>query len=336
MPDPTSSATARVLIIRNPGARHPAADSALSGPLEAIRASGWDARVVDTAARGDAEELARAAASAGTEVVVACGGDGTLNETANGLVGSETALAVIPGGTANVWAREVGIAGDPAAALGLLSAGRRVRVDTGVVQIGAAEPRHFLLMCSAGIDAETVRAVEQRPATKRRLGRVAFAWPGLRALFARSVETTIALDRVGGDAGSERVAPLLLALAGNTRLYGGVLRLAGGAVMDDGALDLVTFEDARGGRLRAAARRARLVVGALRGSLREAHVDGLRYERTTSVELRPARELAVQADGEFIGVAGPDAPLRIWVAPRSLTVVVPGGVNPLFGRDGDR
>ena len=61
-----------------------------------------------------------------------------------------------------------------------------------------------------------------------------------------------------------------------------------------------------------------------------------RYERTTSVELRPARELAVQADGEFIGVAGPDAPLRIWVAPRSLTVVVPGGVNPLFGRDGDR
>jgi len=286
--------------------------------------------VTDTAVPGDATHLARAAAADGVEVVVVCGGDGTLNEAANGLVGSETALALIPGGTGNVWAREVGIATDPAGALGLLGAGRRVRVDTGVVQIGNDPPRHFLLMCSAGVDAEAVRAVEQRPKLKRRLGRAAFGWPALRAIFAGSNETRLTVD------GESCTVPLLMALAGNTQLYASVLRLTADALMDDGQLDLLTFEDAPPGRLRVAMRRASILARAVRSGLRDASTEGIRYTRIAHAELRPSGPLAVQADGEFIGIAGPDAPLQLWVEPRSLTMLVPAGVNSLFSRNGDR
>jgi YegS/Rv2252/BmrU family lipid kinase len=329
MLEPVSSPSRSVAIIRNPGARRPPSTGALNLALDAIHRSGWTSTLQDTASPGDASRLAREAAANGVEVVVVCGGDGTLNEAANGLIGADTALALIPGGTANVWAREMGIDSAPASALGLLGAGRRVRVDTGVVQIGEGPARHFMLMCSAGIDAEVVRQVELRPRVKRRLGRAAFGWPGVRSLFTRSVDTKLIVG------GRERNARLLLALAGNTRLYGSVVRLADEALMDDGELDLVTFEDGPGG-FGLALHRTRLLVRAMRGGLRNAHVRGISYTRAGAVELYPGASLPVQVDGEFIGVAGPDAPLRIWSAPRSLTVLLPGGVNPLLGRDSDR
>jgi YegS/Rv2252/BmrU family lipid kinase len=331
MPDTGSRAEQQVSIVRNPHARSAPTDEQLAAPLEAIRQSGWIATVRDTAGPGDARLLARAAAVEGANVVVVCGGDGTVNEAVNGLAGTQTALGVIPSGTANVWAREVGITGDAAAALGLLDAGRQVRVDTGVLQIGDEAERHFLLMCSAGLDADVVQEVEAHPRLKHRLGRGAFGWPGLRALVSRSdVETSIRVD------GVESTTPLLMALAGNTRLYGSVMRLAGEALMDDGLLDLVTFEGRRGSFGQRAAYRARVVARALRGHLGSATTPGIRYQQASHIELRPRGPLPVQADGEFIGFAGPQAPLRVRNEPRSLTVLVPGGVNPLFGRNSER
>ncbi len=328
MPDAAPPPTRRATIIRNPGARRPPTDATLSEAIEAVRHAGWTVTVRDTTARGDAARLAAEAAAGAVEVVVACGGDGTLNEVANGLVGSDTALGVLPGGTANVWAREIGVGADPVAALGLLEAGRRVRVDTGVARIGDEEPRRFLLMCSAGIDAAVVAAVEEHPGMKRRFGRAAFGWPGLRALGARSVKTVLTV----GD--EERSAPLLMLLAGNTRLFGSVLRIADDAVMDDGQLDLVTFEDAVGPLHRHALRRTSVLVRAIRGHLRSANAEGIRYVRTPDAEFRPTGPLPVQADGEFIGTAGPEAPLRLSVDPLSLTMLVPAGVNPLFSGNG--
>lgn len=328
MTDAAPPRSRRATIIRNPGARRPPSDRGLADAIEAIRPAGWTASLQNTTARGDATRLAARAASDGVDVVVACGGDGTLNEVANGLIGSDTALAVLPGGTANVWAREIGVTSDPVAALGLLEAGRRVRVDTGVARIGDEEPRRFILMCSAGIDAGAVAAVERQPRMKRRLGRAAFGWPSLRAIGSRAVKTVLTVND------EERILPLLMVVAGNTRLYGSVLRIANDAVMDDGQLDLVTFEDAVGPIHRHAIRRTSVVVRALRGSLRAAHAEGIRYVRTPEAELRPTDDLPVQADGEFIGTAGPDAPLRLSIAPGSLTMLVPGGVNPLFGQTG--
>ena len=337
MSDPEPAHVRRVSIIRNPVARRAPSDAALAVPLEALRGAGWIATVQDTTARGDATALASAAAAGGADVVVVSGGDGTLNEAVNGLASTDTALAVIRGGTANVWAREVGISRNPTVALGLIGAGRRIRVDTGVVQIGKDQPRHFLLMCSAGLDVEAVQAVEQHPRIKRWMGRAAFGWPAIRAVAGGApVEAIITVDDPDVTSGqtSSRATPLLMAIAGNTRLYGSVDRLADEALIGDGMLDLVTFEDVRGGLGRRAAHRARLLGRTLRGHLRSAGVVGIRYARVRRLEVELHGSLPVQIDGEFIGVAGPEAPLRLWSAPGSLTVIVPAGGNPLFGQGG--
>ena len=328
MSDLHSPALREVALIRNPNARRSVTDVELALPFSAIARLGWNATIEDTAGPGHATELARAAAAAGADAVIACGGDGTLNEVANGLVGTDTALGLLPRGTANVWARELEIEGNPMTALGLLATGRLVRIDTGVVQIGDGARRHFLMMCSAGIDVKAVEAVDHHPRVKRLLGRAAFAWPGLRSLFVGPLVTAIVAN------GEQRTVPLLMALAGNTRLYGSVIRLTNAAVLDDGELDLVTLEDVRAGAGARVVHRGKLLARVSRGRPQPSNPDGLEYVRVTEAELRPAGPLPVQVDGEFMGVAGPDSPLRLWCAPRSLTVLVPAGANPLFSGDG--
>ena len=104
--------------------------------------------------------------------------------------------------------------------------------------------------------------------------------------------------------------------------------------LPDGLLDLVTFEDVPGRIGRRAAHRLRLLGRALRGRLRSASDSGIRYSRASRIGLEVQGPFPVQADGEFIGSAGPGSPLRLWIDPASMTVLVPGGVNPLFGRAG--
>src|SRR5690606_26707690 len=164
-----------------------------------------------------------------------CGGDGTIYEVVNGLAHSDTALAVIPTGTANVWAREAFVPRDLTRALKLVALGRRERVDLGVAE-GAFGRRHFLLMCGIGLDAEVVGRVGTSSSGKRRLGKAWYALLGAGAVArATPVETTFSLD------GTSLERPLLQAVAGNTRLYGGVTRLTSNARMDDGLLDLCVF-----------------------------------------------------------------------------------------------
>ncbi len=261
------------LIIRNPIARRALPGAELLAAAQPLRDLGWEIDLETTAGPGEATVIARRAAEHGVAVIVAAGGDGTVQEVANGLVdappGARPALAVVPGGTANVWATEASIPHDPLAALMLLERGRRATVDLGRVAIGEGPERRFLLMCSAGIDAEVVRRVNERPGLKRRLGRVAFAWPSLRAVFGgRATEATIVAD---GEATRRR---LLLAVAGNTRLYGGLLRLTGAARIDDGLLDLVTFE-ASDGWTPGVLRRLLLTLRAARGELATARTGGI-------------------------------------------------------------
>jgi diacylglycerol kinase (ATP) len=127
-------------------------------PLEpiqaALRARGAAVEVALTTRPGDATTIARQAAAAGADVLLACGGDGTVNEAVNGLAGSQTALAVLPGGTVNVWAREVGIPLDPVRALQLLWEGQRRWID-----LGRAGERYFLLMAGIGFDADVAAQV---------------------------------------------------------------------------------------------------------------------------------------------------------------------------------
>lgn len=328
MPDRPRSAT----VINNPNARNALARAAIETAARPLMARGWDVAIEETTAAGDAARLAAEARARGSGVVVACGGDGTLNEVLNGLAAvprdadsPPPAVALIPAGTANVWSHEAGIPSDPAAALVLLEDGIRRPFDLGVATLGDT-PRRFALMCGVGLDAAVTRAVEDAPSIKRRLGRLAFAWPSLRAIFsARGIPTTITVD------GRAEEVPLVQLIAGNTRLYGGLARITSGAVADDGLLDVVSFLD-DGRAITRPWRLLRESLGALRGGLDQRSVEGIGYRRTPRLELRPTRELAVQVDGEPIGVCGPDAPLTLSVEPSAVQMVTPAGDNALFAR----
>jgi diacylglycerol kinase family enzyme len=132
-----------------------------------------DVRSAETSRRGHASRLAQGAAAEGLDVVVVLGGDGTINEAANGLVGSSTALGVLPGGSTNVFARTIGMTNDPVEATGeLLAALAAGEIET--VQLGQVNGRYFLFHLGAGFDAAVVAEVEKRAAVKRYLGSAMF------------------------------------------------------------------------------------------------------------------------------------------------------------------
>ncbi len=132
-----------------------------------------DVTLAETSRRGHATRLAHHAANTGTDVVVVLGGDGTLNEAANGLAGTECALAVLPGGSTNVFARTLGLPNDPIEATGqLLDA--LARGSTDWVGLGEANGRYFLFHAGIGFDAAVVRQVERQGSLKRYAGHPLF------------------------------------------------------------------------------------------------------------------------------------------------------------------
>ncbi|HWO74099.1 MAG TPA: diacylglycerol kinase family protein, partial [Dehalococcoidia bacterium] len=219
----------RARIVYNPAARNaPSLDRLQAAMRQA--APGWELDLVTTEEAGHATSLAREAAEAGFDLVIACGGDGTINETANGLAGSGTALGVLRGGMGDVFAKEAGIPKSPERALAALLQGQRRRFD-----LGTANGRYFLLMAGAGLDAEVVRRVPD--AMKRRLGSTSYVLWGLRLLPGyRPRRVTVRMD------GEERECHLFWVLLGNTRSYGGAIDITRRAVVDDGLLDAYVFD----------------------------------------------------------------------------------------------
>lgn len=141
-----------------------------------------DVSMAETSRRGHATRLARGAANDGVDVVVVMGGDGTLNEAANGLVGTDTALATLPGGSTNVFARTIGLPNDPVEATGdLLEALAADSIRP--VGVGAVEGRCFLFHTGVGFDAAVVEQVERRASLKRYAGHPLFIYAGFSTWF---------------------------------------------------------------------------------------------------------------------------------------------------------
>src|SRR6266478_6582736 len=154
------------VIIANPAsgvAGFPHQTHSFDETLVFLRNQGWKAELWYTQSAGDGEQLARKAVKQQVNLVIAAGGDGTINEIIQGLAGSETALGVLPNGTINVWARELGIPLDEAGARAVLVNGRTHHVD-----LGCVNGRYFLLMVGIGLDGEVIQAVERKPL--KRLG----------------------------------------------------------------------------------------------------------------------------------------------------------------------
>lgn len=141
-----------------------------------------DLEVAETSRRGHATRLAQGAAADGMDVVVVLGGDGTLNEAANGLAGTGTALAVLPGGSTNVFARTIGMTNDPIEATGqllpALATGRRRRIG-----LGSVNGRYFLFHVGIGFDAAVVEQVEKRSGLKRYAGHPLFVYAAFLTWF---------------------------------------------------------------------------------------------------------------------------------------------------------
>lgn len=202
---------------------------------------GWSVQVAATDYPGHATELARAAVAAGHGLVLAAGGDGTLNEVANGLVHTRAILAPLPVGTANTLARELGLARPNPFAPGLLlevsealARGRVHAMDVGQCDTG----RYWMLWASAGVDGFMVRQIEPRPLWFKRLGLAGYAAKALMVLPQfRGVQARVRVD--GETVAGEYV---LLNISNCRSFAGGELLLNRDAVLDDGRFEVWLFQ----------------------------------------------------------------------------------------------
>jgi len=288
------------VIIANPtSGSFPRNAHRLNETLTFLRRQGWKAELWLTKAPGHARQLAHDAVQQKADLVIAAGGDGTINEIIQELAGSETALGVLPTGTVNVWAREMGIPLDMAGARDVLVNGQTRHVD-----LGRAKGHYFLLMAGVGLDGEVTRAVERKPL--KRWGIFGYILMGLwLAPGYRGFRVHLYLN------GRRMRTNALEIIIGNTQLLGGFFKSTPRAKCDDGLLDVcLVYKRGLFGR-----------IGVLWDFFRhrEPHRLLVRYITCTSVRIRTFQPIAVQLDGEAAG----DTPVIFTVAPSALKVVVP-------------
>jgi len=253
---------------------------------------------------GQARDAAEAAAAAAADLVIAIGGDGTLNEALNGVMaapeGRRPALAFIPGGTANILARALGIPRTVEGIGSVLRAGARRLIDVGVVN-----GRYFATIAAVGFDAEVVGGTQGL----RR-------WIGSKPAHVAQVMATLVryrppTARIGID-GAERDIRLTFLAAANTEWYGGGLHLAPGARPDDGELLVVYGVDL--------SRRALIDVMVRAFTGRHLRHPGIIHQSAVRVTVECAHPLALHADGEWLGRW---TSVTFEIIPRALHILVP-------------
>jgi diacylglycerol kinase (ATP) len=266
-----------MLIVFNPAAGR-CRTQRLWRVLDIMVHNGVRLEIAETLRRGHATELARTAAVAGRRLVVAAGGDGTIAEVAAGLAGTEAHMGIIPLGTANVLAHELGLPFAPVAVAAALAFGRSRALWPGIAQ-SASESRLFVQMLGAGFDAEVVQHLSLP--LKRALGRNAYVLQSLReAIRYRFPPIALTIDGVATEAGSVIVT--------KGRFYAGRYLLAPDATPGEPGFTVAMFDCA--GPLAALAYGAALPLNQLR------HMPGVRLQRAEEVHI--GAHAATQADGD--------------------------------------
>lgn len=268
----------RYPLIMNPKAKSERGESARrfimeSAPRFAIYA---------TRSAGEAEELARAFAKNNEPVVIAAGGDGTLNEVVRGLIGSNTALGILPTGTMNVFARELGVPVDAPleAAMQVIDEGSVVDVD--LFEMNDAP---FVQMSGIGFDAQVIEETPRE--MKKALGPLSYLLSAVKVLGDRPPGMKVKFAE-GHEA--EGVAVLV----GNGSLYGGHVRLFGKACNADELLDVLVFKEA-GYKLVLES-----IGGVARGGFDE-NVETVGYYQSRGLSVECDREVPIEVDGELWG-----------------------------------
>jgi YegS/Rv2252/BmrU family lipid kinase len=288
------------VLIYNPAAgalrRNP--DRILQRTIAALAHGEIVPRFLPTSAPGHADSLAREAVRQGADLVLVLGGDGTINEVVQGLIDSNVPLGVLPGGTANVLAMELGLGSRLEAAAKRLVTFEPRPVALGRI-IGSFGSRYFLLMAGAGLDANIVYEVSA--GLKNAAGKLAYWVAGFARFFKRVEQLDVRIDG--------KIHPCGFALISRVRNYGGDLEIASGASLHDDDFEVVLFEGSNPLRyawymLNVAAKRVQRIRGVL--VLRAHHVDIL-------------TEAPVQIDGEYLG----RQTVTIEIVPGALQLLLP-------------
>ncbi len=261
---------------------------------------------IATTGPGHAGEIARQEVDRGAELILAAGGDGTINEVVNGMAFSDVPLGILPAGTANVLACELGIGKSMERAAAAVADSVLERVALGLISNDAQDSRrYFLMMAGAGLDADIVYHLNTR--VKEAFGKVAYWIGGFSKVGQRIPEFTVQAN------GREFRASF--ALLSRVRNYGGDLEIAPTISLLDDEFEMVLFEGESS-------------FGFLKYMLsivvhRQQGVRGITILRTRQAAILPApdRQIHLQVDGEYMGIA----PARVEIVPNALTLLVPPG-----------
>jgi diacylglycerol kinase family enzyme len=308
----TTAPKKRMLIIVNPYA------STVSDRLRHLVVYALQGRyevdAVDTEARGHAIELCREAAHEGYDVVVAFGGDGTVNEAANGLLGSSTPLCCLPGGSANVFGKMLGIPGELVDAtehlLAMADDWRPRKVDLGIVN-----GRYFTFSSGLGVDASVVQRVDANPKLKARLGPYYFTWAAVSTFMRRYIVKPPRLTVDLGDEQHKGVTAIIQNGSPFTYFKDRPIEIAEGAALDSGQFAGCVLHRARPFDMPFIAWRA--FSGGAR-VVRHRHVSGFSDVTELTVSSSDQRPLPLQVDGDYLGEV---SEARYSILPEALSVI---------------
>ncbi|MCP4539534.1 MAG: diacylglycerol kinase family lipid kinase [Chloroflexi bacterium] len=299
-------------LIYNPTAGPRDARRSLDRIRSHLEHRGWSVELRMTEKSGDAIDLARAAAQAGCDVAIVAGGDGTIGEAINGLVHTQTALGVLPMGTANVLARQLGISthtmSNPLRLQETINGwveGTIRPVDVGQLA-GQANDRYFMCWAGVGLDAQVTARMESGPRHTRRLRMLPYVIAILMvARDFQGVKTCVTLD------GNVIRGRTVLTLISNIQQYGAVFNVAPDARIDDGLLDVFVFKGL--GSSYAIRHLVKMLIQ------RHMHDPQVVYRRARHIEIQTEGVVPVQVDGDPIATT----PVTVRVVPHALRLLVP-------------
>jgi diacylglycerol kinase family enzyme len=295
---PVRTPKKRMLVIVNPYATT-VSDRLKNLVLYALQGR-YAVEAVETEARGHATQLCREAASEGYDVVAAFGGDGTVNEAANGLVGSDTPLTALPGGATNVFCRTVGIPADVVDATEhLLRKADEFRPER--IDVGLVNGRAFVFASGIGLDASVVERVDSRPRLKARLGEYYFTYAGLATFARRYLVNPPHVLLEGPDGLVEGVSVIVQNSDPYTYFGAHPIRICEGAGFRTGTLSLTMLT--RATVLEFPTLLPRIFSGRAHVVQRHRRIVGYQGLETARVTALENRSFPLEVDGDYLGEA---------------------------------
>lgn len=288
------SVMSRKLVILNPAAKSEKA-TAFQRKIESLCEHNCETEM--TSAPGDARALAARAVSEGFTTVVAAGGDGTINEVVNGLAGSNVALGLLPVGTMNVFATELGLPMDVQKCWKIIEEGK-----TRMVDLPVANGQYFIQLAGVGLDAQVVEETSRE--FKKNFGPLSYVISASQIAARKPPKIFVESDDSPPREGS-------FMLIGNGRYYGGPFVLFNDAKVDDGKLDVLIFRNL-----------SHLdIIRYLQGIMFGTHIDlhDVEYFQTSRVRVTSEERVPVEVDGELLG----EVPVTFQISPHRLKVLVP-------------